>query len=122
MAFSSDGRFGYLANPASNSVERFAIDINNSGDLQSLGLSPAGMPAEFTLMDPTGRFLLVSSSQSSRLAILKVNRQDGSLAAVPGSPFQVSQNPNPKIASSGLYVFVTEDGGSAIRRNGRPRG
>src|SRR5438552_607545 len=114
MAFTTDGRFGYLANPASNSVERFAIDINDSGNLHSLGLTQAGMPAEFTLMDPSGRFLLVSSSQSNRLAILKVNRQDGSLAAVLGSPFQVSQNANPKIASSGLYVFVSEDGGSAI--------
>src|SRR5438105_5876283 len=65
-------------------------------------------------MDPTGKFLFVTSAATNQLTIFRVSRSDGTLRMVPGSPFTISQNAAPQLASTGLYLFVGENGGGAI--------
>ena len=119
MAFNSTAQFGYLANPDSQSVERFAVSgyvpsPGQAGDLTSLGLTKAGFTCDFTLMDASGRFLFVTGQDSNQMTVLQANPNDDSLKMTPGSPFTISQNNDPRLASTGLYLFVSEHDGSGI--------
>jgi 6-phosphogluconolactonase (cycloisomerase 2 family) len=111
MAFTPNGKFGYLANPASRAVETFSID--GSGNLQSQGLSPAKQDAAYTQLDPTGELLYVTSADSNLLSIFQVNQNTGALKLA-GEPLVVAQNAAPKIVSTGRYVYVQDVGQNPI--------
>jgi len=81
------GKFLYTANLVSNDVSGFSIDTN-TGKLSPVPGSPfaAGTSPARAVVDTLGLYLYVPESFDNTVRAYSIN-QNGSLTAVPGSPF-----------------------------------
>jgi 6-phosphogluconolactonase len=90
------GKYLYAVNEGSNNVSGFAIDQISGGLTPVLG-SPFPTPPSIyntenptgMALDPAGRFLFVSSSNTPDLFAFTIDPNTGTLSAVAGSPFSL---------------------------------
>ncbi|HHI93385.1 MAG TPA: hypothetical protein ENK04_07730 [Gammaproteobacteria bacterium] len=81
-------RFAYTTNDVDASLARYSIDPY-SGQLRFIDYLPLGKNPPEAVIDPSGRYLLALSQSINRLFVYRINHQNGVLAPVPGSPFDV---------------------------------
>lgn len=81
IAISSDGRFLYTSTRSDNSVDAWAINPSSGRltHLQRIGAQGKD-PWSFTI-SPNGRWLLVTDTNSNKVAVLKIDRATGKLSA-----------------------------------------
>jgi len=94
---STDGRWAYVANAATDNVTVFAIsDPLNPRQIQTFAFSQAGNPWNETI-DPTGHYLFVNTprdtlgvpeGEGNTQHVMAIGA-DGLLTEVPGSPAQI---------------------------------
>ena len=90
------GKYLYAVNQGSNNVSGFAIDQTSGGLTPVLGSPFPTPPSIFSTenptgmaIDPAGRFLFVSSSNTPDLFAFTIDPNTGTLSAVAGSPFSL---------------------------------
>lgn len=81
-------RFAYSTNDIDASLARYSVDPG-SGQLRFIDYLPLGKNTPEAVIDPSGRYLLALSQSINRLFVYRIDRQDGALTPVPGSPFDV---------------------------------
>jgi 6-phosphogluconolactonase (cycloisomerase 2 family) len=105
-----NGRFLYvLRSPATIEEE---IVNQQTGDLTSAVSFTGPAPADFrvAVIDPTGSFLYATDVNGGKVFGYQVNQTDGSLSAVPGSPFPVAEASPPNmetIDSTGKFLYLS---------------
>ncbi len=103
------GGFAYVANFRSSTISVFKID-QCSGSLWASAQSvPTGGASPLALaLDPQGRFLYVDNTASNNVSAFAVG-SNGTLTAVPGSPFPSGQfTGGVAVDLSGEFVYVAE--------------
>lgn len=116
VAVSPTGNFLYVANQSANNVSAFSISA--SGALTPLGQPPypVGVAPSGLGLTPSGAFLYVANSGSNTVSGFAIcdkvvtscadpNHPDGTLTAVPGSPFAAGIAPI-TIAADPFFNFV----------------
>ncbi|HKW77369.1 MAG TPA: beta-propeller fold lactonase family protein [Terriglobales bacterium] len=93
------GRFLYLIHSPAT-IEEEAVNLE-TGDLTFVAnfTAPATANLNTAVIDPTGTFLYAPDLTGAQIFGYRINQADGSLSAVPGSPF----------ATSGAPVFLAAD-------------
>lgn len=92
VAFTSDGRFAYIANINDDDISRFSVA--DDGKLTSLGTTPTGanQPTGLTV-SPDGALLMATNRDGTdaapRVSVFSIDEATGGLTAVAGSPFNV---------------------------------
>lgn len=100
------GRFLYVTNRDDNTVSAFAIDAT-TGTLTLRGHYPtAGQWPVPALVEPSGRFLYVGNTQGNSIAGYAIGA-DGSLTAVPGSPFAVQGVTAMTVHPTGAFLYFS---------------
>ena len=101
LAVMPSGKFLYVANQGQNTISAF--QVTDSGTLTPLPGSPfaaESAPSGVTI-DPSGKYLYVANSGSNNVSAFVIcatalpgcGSPDGSLVAVPGSPFSAGLGP-----------------------------
>ena len=96
LAVSHDGRFLYVSNRATSTVQVYAIDRQTAA-LTLVQTIPGGglVPWSFGI-DPTGKWMIVANQQSGNLAEFSIDRRTGLLSAtgqrlaVPNEPVAIT--------------------------------
>ena len=141
IAISARGRFLYASNSITNDISAFSIDPS-SGNLAPVPGSPFSLESsspsnsfDFGIslaVTPNGQFLMAGNPASERITAFRIEA-DGSLAAVPGSPFfaggkpiGMKVSPNGKFLAAGLLgrvgIFGIAPDGSLTSIQGSPFG
>lgn len=102
-------KFLYSSEAANNKVHGFLVNATTGT------LTPNGQVGVATNQEPTrvasdkgGYRLYVTNHNSKDLSAYFINRRNGHLAAVPGSPFKIGEAPTGvAVHPSGHYVYVT---------------
>ncbi len=88
IAFSSNGKFAYVANELKPVVTAFTRDPGNGNlhQIQSIATMPEGFkgenaPAEIEI-DPAGKFLYVSNRGPGTICVFAINPDDGTLKQI----------------------------------------
>jgi 6-phosphogluconolactonase len=103
-------RFIYVSNQLTNDVSAYSFD-SGTGALTPLAgspftLEPGGVGPESLAMDPAGKFLFTANMNSNNVSAFTVNA-DGSLTAVPGSPFPAGDSPQYLVTNrNGSFLYV----------------
>ena len=103
-------QYVYVSNLASNDVSAYHFDAS-TGALTPLAgspftLAPAGAGPESLAINPAGTFLFTANMNSDNVSAFSVNA-DGSLTAVPGSPFAAGRSPQYLVTDrTGSHLFV----------------
>ena len=109
VAVDPTGGFAYVANYNSNTISVFKIDQCSGSLWASTQSVPTGgsNPLALTL-DPQGRYLYVDNTGSDNVSAFAVG-SNGTLAAVPGSPFATGDSTGGvAVDSSGSFVYVAQ--------------
>ncbi len=78
IAVSADGRFLYGSNRGHHSIVTYSIQ--DSGELSLVGWTPSqGIGPRNFIIDPSGKFMLVSNQKGGGIAIFKRDTQTGAL-------------------------------------------
>jgi 6-phosphogluconolactonase (cycloisomerase 2 family) len=112
----------YVANQGSHDMDAYFIN-RTSGDLTQVPGSPFAIAGvgHRVVVHPSGHFVYVSSATISNGAVASSDinafavQSNGSLTAVPGSPFALSPNGLPALAMDpkGQYLYVSGGANSA---------
>lgn len=113
-AMSPNNKFLYAANVSSNSISIFSIN-SVTGALTAVGAPVATVSgANGLYFHPSGNFLYVSSFNTSAMGGYSV-AADGTLTAIPGSPFSTGTATimnGVVVHSSGNYLYSASMGGT----------
>jgi 6-phosphogluconolactonase len=103
-------KFLYVANSDGDNISLF--NIAGDGTLsQNTTPTPAGSGPHAAVIDPSGKFLLVTNSFSNDLSVFSIDTSSGALTPVAGSPFYANQDPGEILfAPSGDLVYVSNSG------------
>lgn len=108
-----NGKFLYIPQSVSMTVEAFAIN-RSTGGLTPISGSPFPVPtgADTIATDPKGRFLFVGLEGGSGLAAFQIDPTSGALKATPHSPFSssISSVDVLTVDGSGKFLYVGEQG------------
>ena len=113
VVVSPNGRFIYVGTPGTT-IAGFAV-TDRSGSLTPTPRSPyrAGDGAESLAIDPSGRFMYVSSTFSGTVSAFRIQPKTGALTEVSGSPFSAGERPNAvAISPSGKFLYVSNKPGA----------
>jgi|GEM_PF-1145633 len=137
LAATPDGKFLYAGSTGFDGQFVGSITIFNivsSGALTMVGSAPvaAGGPVYSLKVSPDGKFLFAALSQSSQIAVFAI-QSDGSLQAVPNSPFTLSSGAATSVDincagnllfaggnSGNIYVFNIASDGQLSAVSGSP--
>jgi 6-phosphogluconolactonase len=86
-----DGRFLYASERGTNSILGFYVEAQG-GRLSPIGRVEAEPVPRALALDPTGRFLLTSGTQSHRLAVFAIDPASGALTRIGDA--ETKRNPN----------------------------
>jgi 6-phosphogluconolactonase (cycloisomerase 2 family) len=128
LAVDPSGRFLYVANVLASNVSGYSIAADGSLTQITGSPFPAASGAVSVTIDPTGQFLYVpscgancSGSGSGGIAAFTISPVDGTLTAVPGSPFTAGTFPyemalySPSgVSSGGPFAYVANGGSNNI--------
>jgi 6-phosphogluconolactonase (cycloisomerase 2 family) len=116
LALLPSKKFLYVVNSGLNS----GISIFNVASDGSLTLSgtptPAGNGPDLAVIDPSGKYLLVTNNFGSNgsggdISVYSIDSGTGALTEVAGSPFPANANPTSIVFThSGKFVYVTNPG------------
>jgi 6-phosphogluconolactonase len=101
-------KFLYAANSAANTISIF--NVASDGTLALSGTpTPAGSGPWAAVIDPSGKYLLVTNNYfSDNVSVFSIDPGSGALSEVAGSPFFANANPTEiLITPSGKFVYVT---------------
>jgi DNA-binding beta-propeller fold protein YncE len=114
VAVDPTGHFLYVVNILSDSVTGYAIALN--GSLSPIPGSPwtTGSGPGWITIDPTGRFVYVancaalcSGSGEGNVSGYAINKANGALSAIPGSPFPADEIPySIAVDPTGSFAYV----------------
>jgi 6-phosphogluconolactonase (cycloisomerase 2 family) len=118
-AITYDGTFFYQTISASAQIAGFKV--LPVGAFIPVPNSPVSTPIfpRTIAIDPAGKFLYATISSSytgpsNSVFAYSINALDGSLTAIPGSPFTAGENPvSAAVDASGRFLFVTNNANSA---------
>jgi 6-phosphogluconolactonase len=108
LALLPSKKFLYAANSRANSISIF--NVASDGTLTLSGTpTPAGSGPNAAVIDPSGKFLLVTNNyNSTNVSVFSIDSGSGALSEVAGSPFFANDNPTEiLITPSGKFVYVT---------------
>ncbi len=111
------GNFVYAANTSDTtgspgSVSAYTID-SSTGALTSTGTIPAGTAPTSVAVDPTGKFVYVTSSGSNDVSIYTIDASTGALT----SAGQISAGTSPSFVAvdpTGRFAYVTNSGSNDV--------
>lgn len=101
-------KFLYVANSRANTISIF--NVASDGTLTLSGPpTPAGSGPNAAVIDPSGKYLLVTNDfHSTNVSVFLIDPASGALSEVAGSPFFANDNPTEiLITPSGKFVYVT---------------
>ena len=112
------GRFLYVGNSGSNTISAFKVDPT-SGALTPIAGAPFATTGAATQLDaapgaidPSGKYLYVTSSVASNVSVYAIDHNSGRLAPVNGSPFPTGAAPVAVLAEPlGRFVYVSGHSG-----------
>jgi len=117
VAVDPTGRFAFVANGSSATVQAYAID-QSTGALTSVGTAATGTSPYGVAVDPTGRFVFVTNQSSNTVQAYTINQSTGALTSVGTAatgtyPLCVAVDP------TGRFVYVTNSydgaGGNTVQ-------
>jgi 6-phosphogluconolactonase (cycloisomerase 2 family) len=111
LALLPSKKFLYVANSRADTISIF--NVATDGTLTLSGTpTPAGSGPWAAVIDPSGKYLLVTNNYSSdNVSVFSIDPGSGALTEVPGSPFFANSNPTEiLITPSGKFVYVTNPG------------
>lgn len=108
LALLSD-KFLYVANSQANTISIFNVAGDGSLNLNGTPIPAGGTSPYAMVIDPTGKYLLVTnSSLSDSVSVFSIDSSTGALTAVSGSPFYANDTPSEiVIHPAGNLVYVT---------------
>jgi 6-phosphogluconolactonase len=111
LALHPSKKFLYAVNSQAFTVSIF--NVNSDGTLTLSGTpTPAGPVPFAAVIDPTGKYLLVTNDiQEGSVSVFSIDSGSGALSEVAGSPFFANASPtNILMTPSGESVYVTNPG------------
>jgi 6-phosphogluconolactonase (cycloisomerase 2 family) len=111
LALLPSKKFLYVANSRADTISIF--NVATDGTLTLSGTpTPAGSGPWAAVIDPSGKYLLVTNNYfSDNVSVFSIDPGSGALTEVPGSPFLANANPTEiLITPSGKFVYVTNPG------------
>lgn len=118
-AITSDGTFFYQTISAAAQIAGFKVlPVGALIPVPNSPVSTAVFPRTIAI-DPGGKFLYATisssySGPSNSVFAYSLNALDGSLTAIPGSPFTAGENPvSAAVDASGRFLFVANNANSA---------
>lgn len=119
-------KFLFVANSGVNTIATYQVQSDGSLLLIGTPIPSGGSTPYSAVIDPTGKYLLVTnSSLSDSVSVFSIDSGSGALTAVPGSPFFANDTPNeilitpnsnlvyvsnPRIGSVTAFTFSTSTG------------
>jgi len=103
-------KFLYAVNSFAGSISIF--NVASDGTLTLSGTpTPAGFGPDAAVIDPSGKYLLVTNNLGNNVSVYSIDSSTGALSEVAGSPFPANANPAEiLITPSGKFVYVTNPG------------
>ncbi len=118
-AITYDGTFFYQTISSAAQIAGFKVlPVGAFIPVPNSPVSTAVFPRTIAI-DPAGKFLYATISSSfagpsNSVLAYSINALDGSLTAIPGSPFTAGENPvSAAVDASGRFLFVTNNANSA---------
>ncbi|HVM93027.1 MAG TPA: beta-propeller fold lactonase family protein [Terriglobales bacterium] len=107
----------YVANSGTNTISQF--DIATDGSLaQNTPPTQAGAAPHSVIIDPSGKYLLVTNSLSNDVSVFSIDSSSGALTAVPNSPFPIGAGQSGPaeilIPPSGDLAYVSCPGNGTV--------
>jgi len=111
LALLPSKKFLYVANSRADTISIFSVATDGTLTLSGTP-TPAGSGPWAAVIDPSGKYLLVTNNYSSdNISVFSIDPNSGALTEVPGSPFFANANPTEiLITPSGKFVYVTNPG------------
>jgi 6-phosphogluconolactonase len=103
-------KFLYAVNSFADSISIF--NVASDGTLTLSGTpTPAGFGPDAAVIDPSGKYLLVTNNLGNNVSVYSIDSSTGALSEAAGSPFPANANPAEiLITPSGKFVYVTNPG------------
>jgi 6-phosphogluconolactonase (cycloisomerase 2 family) len=121
------GRFVYAVNLDSDNISAYSINSASgaltpiAGSPFSTGATPPPLPGPQNSgpsglgIDPSGRFVFVTNSNSNSISAFSIVSSTGALTPIPGSPFASGAGPSGAfVHPSGKFLYVTNNGAGTI--------
>src|SRR5256884_325602 len=117
VAVDPAGKFVFVANYNYRTVRAYQIDQNTGALTQAPGSPfPAGTNPQSVTVDLSGKFVYVASgyhNANGTVSAYTIEQSNGSLTAVPGSPFLAGAVPvGTAVDPAGRFVFTANQGSS----------
>ena len=111
LALLPSKKFLYVANSRADSISIFNVGADGTLTLSG-NPTPAGSGPWAAVIDPSGKYLLVTNNYfSDNVSVFSIDPGSGALSEVPGSPFFANGNPTEILVTpSGKFVYVTNPG------------
>jgi 6-phosphogluconolactonase (cycloisomerase 2 family) len=110
LALLPSKKFLYAVNAAADTISTFNVASDGSLTLSGTPM-PAGSGPDAAVIDPAGKYLLVTNNFSNNISVYSIDAGSGALSEVAGSPFYANNDPSEiLITPSGKFVYVTNPG------------
>ncbi len=114
LALLSSKKFLYVANSFARTISIFNVASDGTLTLSGTPIPAGGSNPDAMVIDPTGKYLLVTNNNSSgSVSVLSIDSASGALSELTGSgsPFFANEYPTEiLITPSGKFVYVTNPG------------
>jgi len=101
-------KFLYAINSSSFADSISIFNVASDGTLALSTSTPAGDGPNDAVIDPSGKYLLVTNSFGDNVSVYSIDPSSGALSEVAGSPFPANISPAEiLITPSGKFVYVT---------------
>jgi 6-phosphogluconolactonase (cycloisomerase 2 family) len=101
-------KFLYAANSQANTVSIFNVASDGTLTQNGTPVPDGGSGPSDAVIDPSGKYLLVSNSLSSNVSVFSIDTSSGALTAVAGSPFYANEGPGDILVPAvGNLVYVS---------------
>jgi 6-phosphogluconolactonase (cycloisomerase 2 family) len=110
LALLPSKKFLYAVNAGADTISKFSVASDGSLALSGTPM-PAGAGPDAAVIDPSGKYLLVTNNFSNNISVYSLDAGTGALSEVAGSPFYANSDPSEiLITPSGKFVYVTNPG------------
>jgi 6-phosphogluconolactonase (cycloisomerase 2 family) len=109
MVLHPSGQFLYVVQ-SPGTIQEFSTNATTGSLSAGPTVKPGGADLRVAAIDPAGKFMYVTDLTVGRIFAYQINPSNGSLTAVPGSPFTISATAEPNIPvvdSTGHFLYVS---------------